>query len=328
MTDAADGAPALGASMKWRGPALKPGVPTVLQVLPSLVTGGVERGACDIARAIADAGLNAVVMSAGGPMADALVADGLVHVDAPVQSKNPLVIRRNAGRIARVAQATGAALIHARSRAPAWSALWAARRLGLPFVTTFHGTYNFGPGLGGRLKRRYNGVMARGDRVIAISRFIAAHIAAHYADICPPARVRTIPRGIDLAVFDPADNGPKYVLALRMSWGLDGRIGWPPIVMLPGRLARWKGHDVLIRAMAQLADKDALCLMVGGGNDAYRAEMEALAASLGIGDRVRFVGDTRAMPAAYETADVVVSASTDPGAFGRSRSRRRRCSGR
>src|SRR5690606_23098402 len=115
-------------AMEGAGPALRPGVPTVLQVLPSLVTGGVERGASDMARAIEAAGLNAVVMSAGGPMADALVADGLRHLKAPVASKNPAVMLRNAGRIACAAAATGAAVIHARSRAPAWSALIAARR--------------------------------------------------------------------------------------------------------------------------------------------------------------------------------------------------------
>lgn len=296
------------ASMRWRGPALKPGVPAILQVLPSLVTGGVERGACDMARAIEAAGLNAVVMSSGGPMADALVQDGLRHVDAPVASKNPLTIRRNIGRVARVAEATGAAIVHARSRAPAWSAWYAARRLDLPFVTTFHGTYNFK----GPVKRWYNSVMTRGDRVIAISHFIADHIAANYR--CPAERVRVIHRGIDTAMFDPDEIGAKDAVVLRSQWGLTD---WRPVIMLPGRLARWKGHAVLIRAMAALANQDALCLMVGGGNDAYRAEMQALAASLGVGDRVRFVGDCRAMPAAYAQADIVVSASTDPEAFGR-----------
>ena len=295
-------------TMKWRGPALKPGVPTILQVVPTLVTGGVERGACDMARAVDGAGLNAVVMSAGGPMADALVADGLAHVDAPVQSKNPLVIRRNIGRVALVAQASSATLIHARSRAPAWSALFAARRLGLPFVTTFHGTYNFK----GPIKRWYNSVMVRGDRVIAISQFIADHIAAHYD--CSAERVRVIHRGIDTDIFDPGRIGAKDSLIVRSQWGLTD---WRPVIMLPGRLARWKGHAVLIEAMARLRNRDALCLMVGGGNDTYRAEMEALAAKLGIADRVRFAGDCRAMPAAYAQADIVVSASTDPEAFGR-----------
>ncbi len=296
--------------MESRGPALKPGVPTVLQVLPSLVTGGVERGACDMARAIEAAGLNAVVMSSGGPMADALVPEGIRHIQAPVAAKNPLTIWRNAGRIARVADAVGAGIIHARSRAPAWSAWLAARRLGRPFVTTFHGTYNFH----GPLKRRYNSVMARGDRVIAISQFIADHIAAHYD--CLADRVRVIHRGIDTGDFDAASVAPARLEALRAQWGLRGveSNGRRGVVMLPARLARWKGHAVLIAAMAEV---DALAVMVGGGNYGYRAEMEALAERLGVADRVRFVGDCRDMPAAYALADLVVSASTDPEAFGR-----------
>lgn len=309
MTDFRAAIAALGdPAMEGAGPALRPGVPTVLQVLPSLVTGGVERGASDMARAIEAAGLNAVVMSAGGPMADALVADGLRHLKAPVASKNPAVMLRNAGRIACAAAATGAAVIHARSRAPAWSALIAARRANLPFVTTFHGTYNFR----GRIKRWYNSVMTRGDRVIAISDFIAGHIAAHYD--CPAERVRIIPRGIDAAVFDPAAVPAERVAALRAQWGVaEDR----PVVMLPARLARWKGHAVLVRALARM-ERDCLCLMVGGAGHAdYRGEMEGLAASLGTGPRVRFVGDCRDMPAAYALADVVVSASTDPEAFGR-----------
>lgn len=296
------------ASMEGAGSPLKPDVPAVLQVLPSLVTGGVERGAVDMARAIEAADCNAVVMSEGGQMADALVAAGLRHVRAPVASKNPAVIWRNAARIHRVARAVSAPLIHARSRAPAWSALIAARRGRSAFVTTFHGTYN----VNGPLKRWYNSVMTRGDRVIAISEFIARHIEANYS--CPPERVRVIHRGIDIAVFDPAAVTVERVAALRSVWGIDAS---RPVVMLPGRLARWKGHAVLVRALAAMRQEHALALMVGGGNDGYRAEMEALAAELGVGARVRFVGDCRDMAAAYALADVVVSASTDPEAFGR-----------
>jgi glycosyltransferase involved in cell wall biosynthesis len=300
-------------SMEGRGPALKPGVPAVLQVLPSLVTGGVERGACDMARAIESAGLNAVVMSAGGPMADGLVGEGLRHVQAPVAAKSPLTIWRNAARIARVAEAVGAPIIHARSRAPAWSALLAARRTNVAFVTTFHGTYNFK----GPLKRWYNSVMTRGDRVIAISQFIADHIAANYA--CPAGKVRVIHRGIDTAALDPAAVDPSRVVALRTQWGLDDpdRVQTRPVVMLPARLARWKGHAVLIRALAELR-ADAVVQMVGGAGHAdYRAQMIRLAMDLGVGSRVRFVGDWRDMPAAYALADIVVSASTDPEGFGR-----------
>ena len=296
-------------SMAGQGPALKTGVPTILQVVPSLVTGGVERGACDVARAIEAVGLNAVVMSAGGPMAEDLVAAGVRHVTAPVATKSPLAIRRNIRRVAAVAEACGAAIIHARSRAPAWSAYYAARRLGLPFVTTFHGTYNFK----GRAKRWYNSVMTRGDRVIAISQFIADHIAANYR--CPADRVRVIHRGIDTDVFDPEAVSLNRIAELRNAWSFENS---GPVILLPGRMARWKGHAVLIRAMTALDDPEVTCLIVGGGgSDSYVAELEAEVNALQLTDQVWFVGDCRDMPAAYALADLVVSASTDPEAFGR-----------
>jgi glycosyltransferase involved in cell wall biosynthesis len=201
------------------------------------------------------------------------------------------------------------ALIHARSRAPAWSALIAARRLGLPFVTTYHGTYNEGfPG-----KRLYNSVMARGDRVIAISHFIAELIRARHG--VEEARLRIIPRGVDLRRFDPALVSPARLAALRAAWGVaEGQ----PIIMLPARVTRWKGQMVLVEAMAQLPG-DALALLVGDAAErpAFQAELQARIAGLGLQDRVRLVGHATDMPAALMLADVVVHASTDAEAFGR-----------
>ena len=197
-------------------------------------------------------------------------------------------------------------MIHARSRAPAWSALLAARRTGAHFVTTYHGTYNENfPG-----KRRYNAVMAQGERVIAISSFIAGHIRERHGT--EPARIRVIPRGVDPGLFDPALVAPGRVAALRAAWGLpSGR----PIIMLPGRLTRWKGQLVLVEAMAQLPD--AMAVLVGGGGAAFTAELRTRIAALGLQDRVRLVGHAEDMPAALLLADIVVHASTDPEAFGR-----------
>jgi glycosyltransferase involved in cell wall biosynthesis len=201
------------------------------------------------------------------------------------------------------------ALIHARSRAPAWSALIAARRAGLPFVTTYHGAYNEGF-LG---KRVYNSVMARGDRVIAISHFIADLIRARHG--VEESRLRVIPRGVDPRRFDPALVSPERLAALRSAWGLpEGR----PIIMLPARVTRWKGQMVLVEAMAKLPG-DALALLVGDATErpAFQAELRARIASLGLQDRVRLVGHATDMPAALMLADVVVHASTDAEAFGR-----------
>jgi glycosyltransferase involved in cell wall biosynthesis len=269
----------------------------------------VERGTLEIAEAQIAAGFRAIVASAGGEMVPALEALGAKHITLPLTAKSPWAMWRNAAALAALARAEGVALIHARSRAPAWSALIAARRLGLPFVTTYHGAYNEGfPG-----KRLYNSVMARGDRVIAISHFIAELIRARHG--VDEARLRVIPRGVDPRRFDPALVSAERLAALRAAWGVaEGQ----PIIMLPARVTRWKGQMVLVEAMAQLPG-DALALLVGDAAErpAFQAELQARIAGLGLQDRVRLVGHATDMPAALLLADVVVHASTDAEAFGR-----------
>lgn len=282
-----------------------PDAPAILQVLPALDAGGVERGTLEIADAIARAGFRPLVASRGGRLAPAL---GGAHRALPLDTKSPWGMWRNAGYLAALARAEGVALIHARSRAPAWSALAAARRLRLPFVTTYHGTYSEGvPG-----KRLYNSVMARGDRVIAISRHIAAHIqATHGTD---PARIRVIHRGVDPSVFDPAAVDPARAAALRAAWDVPPGA---PLILLPARLTRWKGQAVLIRALPSLPGAVAVLAGDAQGRDAYLAALRAEAASLGVADRLRLPGHVADMPAALLAADAVVHASIEPEAFGR-----------
>lgn len=283
--------------------------PALLQVLPALRSGGVERGTLEIAEAQIAAGFRAIVASAGGEMVPALEALGARHITLPLTAKSPWAIWRNAAALAALARAEGVVLIHARSRAPAWAALIAARRLGLPFVTTYHGAYNEGfPG-----KRLYNSVMARGDRVIAISHFIADLIRARHG--VAEAKLRVIPRGVDPRRFDPALVGAERLDKLRTAWGLpEGR----PIIMLPARVTRWKGQMVLVEAMARLPG-DSLALLVGDAEErpAFKAELLARIESLGLQDRVRLVGHATDMPAALMLANVVIHASTDAEAFGR-----------
>ena len=283
---------------------------TVLQTLPALDTGGVEQGTVEIVQALADDGWGALVASAGGRLVPALQAVGGRHFALPLAAKDPVSLLRNAGRLARLARAEGANLLHARSRAPAWSTLLAARRTGLPFVTTYHGVY--GEGVPG--KRLYNSVMARGDRVIAASRYVAGLISARHGT--DPARIRLIPRGVDPARFDPDARRGAQVAQLASAWRLpDGA----PVVVLPARLTRWKGGLVLIEALARLARQDAVAVLVGAdqGRASYGAELEQRARALGVVDRVRLAGHCADMPAALMLADVVVSASTEPEAFGR-----------
>jgi glycosyltransferase involved in cell wall biosynthesis len=282
--------------------------PCVLQVLPALVTGGVERGAVDLAQALAQRGWISLVASSGGPMVRELERAGARHITLPLDSKNPFVMRANVARLADAIAEHRVDIVHARSRAPAWSARAAAKRTGTRFVTTFHNAY----GAKTALKRRYNAVMGTGGRVIAISEFVARHAIETYG--IPEERVRVVPRGIDMTRFAPDRIAHDRFIALARQWGLpDGE----PVIMLPGRLARWKGHAVLIAALRVLGRPALTCLFVGSGGERYRRALEADMARNPPPCAVRFVGECRDMPAAYKLADVVVSASTEPEGFGR-----------
>ena len=284
--------------------------PVVLQVLPALQTGGVERGTIEITQAITEAEAVALVASAGGRLVSAIERAGGRHIAMPLNTKDPLNIWLNARRLAKLIRAEQVDIVHARSRAPAWSAFWAARSTGAHFITTYHGAY--GEDL--PFKRRYNAVMARGERVIAISRFIAALITARHA--VDPTRIRVIPRGVDPAIFDPDIIVPDRLARLARSWRLPDGVR---TVMLPGRLTRWKGQEVLIDAIAQLPGADIVCVLVGSdqGRRRYAAGLVRRAEHLGIANRLRLVGECDDMPAAMMLADVVVSASIKPEAFGR-----------
>jgi glycosyltransferase involved in cell wall biosynthesis len=204
--------------------------PVVLQVLPSLVTGGVERGTVEIAQAIAEADATALVASAGGPLVHQVERAGGIHIALPLTTKSPIGIWRNAAALEALIRDRKVSVVHARSRAPAWSAWLACQRTGVPFVTTYHGTY----GEGVPLKRFYNGVMARGRIVIAASHFIADLVRTRHG--VDAARIRVIPRGVDPAVFDPAMVSGKRIAKLAAEWRLPDTVR---VVTLPGRLTSW-----------------------------------------------------------------------------------------
>jgi len=281
----------------------------VLQVIPSLVSGGVERGTVEIASALVAAGWAAYVASAGGPMERELVRAGAVHIKLPLASKSPLAIRRNAAALIEVIREYKIDIVHARSRAPAWSAWRAAKKTQRRFVTTFHNVYGDKP----LLKHWYNSVMARGERVIAISDFVAAHAASDYG--VGADRLRTIPRGVDLNLFDPSRVNGDRVADLAAKWRVPDGFA---VVMLPGRLTRWKGGLDFIDAIAKLGRQDVCCLLVGAEQRrGFRRELEAAITRHDLGGQFRIVEDCRDITAAYALADVVVSASTDPEGFGR-----------
>lgn len=285
---------------------------TVLQIIPSLDTGGAERATIDMAAALARRGDRALVASQGGRLEGELTAVGGTLLRLPVGSKNPAIVAANALRLAALVRREHVDLIHARSRAPAWSALLAARATGVPFVTTYHGIYNES----GAAKRFYNSVMARGDAVIANSRYTAALIAARYPGATN--RIEVIHRGADLARFDSDAVEEPRRAALRRAFGLGGD---ERIVLNVARLTGWKGQGVLLQAAAlpPLAGRDDLVILLAGdeqGRSAYRQDLETRIAGE-LQHRVRMVGHCDDVPAALSLADVAVIASTEPEAFGR-----------
>lgn len=284
---------------------------TILQVLPRLESGGVERGTIEIVEATRKAGMKPLVASAGGAMEPLVTRAGGEHITLPLESKNPFVIRANALRLFALIKSRNISLIHARSRAPAWSAYYAAKWAGIPLVTTFHGAY----GTESHLKRKYNSVMVKGARVIAVSQFIRDHIIEHYRidqDI-----IRTIPRGVDFSLFDETRITSARLQELTKQWLLYDNFA--PIVFCPGRISRIKGQHVLIQALSHLEDLPLLCVIAGSdhGHEDYCDELQEQIRTLGLEARVRLMPATQFMAEAYTLSSVVVVPSIQAESFGR-----------
>lgn len=284
----------------------------VLQIIPSLGAGGAEQACVDIVAGLKAAGHRAIVISSGGSRVREITAAGGEHIIRPVASKNPLTIMANALWLARFVRRQKIDIIHARSRAPAWSARIASRLGGCAFVTTFHAAYKFS----NPAKKLYNSVMAKGDRVIAISRFIARHVEKTYG--ADSAKICIVPRGIDLDKFAPETVAEDRRAALRRAWGAGEA---QRLILLPSRLSPIKGQSVLIEAMTLLPPDfgDVKAILVGDdqGRMDYRAGLEKRIMQRGLQSRVRLARPCADMPAAYSLAALVVAPSLVPEGFGR-----------
>mgnify|MGYP003393710043 CR=1 FL=1 len=283
----------------------------VLQLIPALVSGGAEQAVLAVNAALVQAGHAGYAASSGGPMVSAVEAADGTHYTLPMTAKNPARMLANAFRLRDIILAQNIDIIHARSRAPAWSGLWAARMTGRHFITTFHAAYGFD----NPVKKFYNGVMARGETVIAISDFIAAHIGEHYH--VPPSRIAVIRRGVDLTRFHPDKVAPERIRALQTAWGVPaGR----KVAILPARLSRIKGHLVLIEALWLLpGDVRPFTVMIGAdqAHDAYGRELRAAIRAAGLEGQIVLAGHCQDMPAAYAAAQMVIAPSLKPEGFGR-----------
>lgn len=285
--------------------------PVVLQVLPELNQGGVEIGTIEIASDLQNRGIKNFVASAGGRLEYNLERLKIKHFTLPLKTKNPFKLWLNYRRLVKIIKENGINIVHARSRAPAWSAYWAARKTGVRFVTTFHGTYGLGPK---GIKKFYNRVMTYGDLVIAVSNHIKRHILQNYQ--CDEKKIRMIHRCVNMEKFDLNAMTAERMIKLMEEFHLPED---KPIILLIGRLTRWKGQRLMIDALEKIKDMDYFCVFVGDdqGRDYYTKELKEAIAAKGLEGRFAFIRHVTDVPAMMAVSDVVVSASTDPEAFGR-----------
>jgi glycosyltransferase involved in cell wall biosynthesis len=283
-----------------------------MQLVPAMEQGGVERGVVEVNRALSALGWENVVVSAGGRLAEQIVADGGRHVTLDVKSKNPLTYFFRAAKLRRLLKAERPDVVCAHSRVPAWLFVWANRTLGLPWISFAHGANSVS---------RYSAVMTRGDLTVTPSTFIADYLKKHYG--LPDEKIRIIPRAIDRVRFDTENLDRDFMAAKRAAWKIDGTF----VVMGVGRITQLKGYDLLIRAVREAnriaPSERPFKLVIVGEAEALRKDVEEglhqLVASLGMESQVVFAGNQQKIAECLSLADVVVSSNTrKPEAFGRS----------
>jgi glycosyltransferase involved in cell wall biosynthesis len=284
----------------------------ILQIIPELSAGSAEATTIDIAAALAEVGAKPLVASQGGRMVRELQAKGGIWLPFPAGAKNPLAMALNQHRIAGLIDKENVALVHVRSRAPAWVAYGATRRMKVPLVTTYHGAYSSD----GTLKFHYNSIMAKGDTVIASSAYTARRMVELYPFAAD--KVRVVERGIDLRVFNPQEVNPVRVKSLRRAWGVAAE---ERIVLLAARLTAWKGQKILIEAArilvaAGLTGTKFVLAGDGEGQSSYVREIDAAIEAAGLTGTVRRTDHCSDMPAALLAASVAVVPSTRAEAFG------------
>jgi glycosyltransferase involved in cell wall biosynthesis len=279
----------------------------VVQLVPELNEGGVERGVVELNRELGKRGVESIVVSAGGRFAMQVEAEGGRHFLLDVCGKNPLTALPRTIGLRRLLRQLQPDILHARSRVPAWLTFLANRSLGIPFVTTVHGFNSVNP---------YSRVMTFGDRVICVSTAIKEYIQRHYR--VPDEKIAVIPRGIDLERFDPEGVDRTFMADFSKQYGLGGRF----VITSAGRITELKDYETFIRAIGTLrADiPEVLGLVVGGvrkDKERYFESLQRLVESLGLAGHVRFTGSQSCMAEIYAMSRVVVSSSRKPESFGR-----------
>jgi glycosyltransferase involved in cell wall biosynthesis len=282
----------------------------VLQVLPDMMSNGPARAAVDMAAAVVAAGGRSVVASGGGPLVVDLQRCGATHITVPFHNAGAFARWANVRRLMRAMKRHRIAIVHARVPETAWLAKKAAQICGAWFLVTCHGNHDTSTAAA----RRRNAVMAYAERVIAVSETVAEHLRMSYP--MPSGRLSVVPPGIDLQRFDPARVSAERIAQLAQQWRLPDGV---PVIMLPGRLTRSRGHRDLIEAIANLGSRELHCVFVAEdvGSPGYRREMVKLAQRRDLESKLIIADDCRDMPAAYMLADVIVYARADGAGFAR-----------
>ncbi len=283
---------------------------TILQVLPTLVSGGVERGTLEIAQKIVNSGYRSIVISAGGPLVESLEKSGSKHIYLNVASKNPFIILLNSIKIAKIIKQEKVDIIHARSRAPAWSCLIAAKKTRIKLVTTFHGIYNFHS----RIKKLYNSIMTKGDVVIAVSLFVKEHIIKNYN--LKNNKITVIYRGVNHNDFNMNRITEENLQKYRTKYNVPQNV---PVILLPARMTKWKGHMLLAQALETIKDSDFFCIMAGdlSKHPTYVNSIKSFVNENKMQNKIQLFGNEPDMKNLYAISDIVISASVEPEAFGR-----------
>ena len=289
----------------------------VLQVIPKLGYGGAETGCYDIAHYLPENGCKSFIVTSGGELLKFVDKNKVKVFRLPVQSKNPILILINAIILTFIILINNISIIHARSRAPAWSCLIASKITSRKFVTTFHGTYNFKS----NLKKLYNSVMVRSDLIIAGSNFIFSHIKENYSNyLNQKKKLLVVFRGINIDYFDPTTKLETEEKKLLKQWEIEKD---KKIILLPGRLTTWKGQEVFIEAInlvnIELGYEAFYAVILGSdqGRDLYKKKLIRLSEQYRLTKQLRFIDHCKDMALAYKVSDIIVSASIEPEAFGR-----------
>jgi len=289
----------------------------VLQVIPKLGYGGAETGCYDLAHYLPENNCSSYIVTSGGELLKFVDQKKVKLIRLPVHSKNPILIFYNSIALIFIILFHNISIVHARSRAPAWSCLFATKITGRKFVTTFHGTYNFK----NQIKKFYNSVMVRSNLVIAGSNFIFSHIKDNYSKYLDlKKKFLVIFRGINVDYFDPSTTLEIEENDLLSSWGVSRD---KKLILMPGRLTAWKGQEIFIEALnlvnRELGHQSFYAIILGSdqGRDVYTKKIKRLAEQYRLTSQLKFVEHCKNMPLAYKLSDLVVSASVEPEAFGR-----------